>query len=363
MRLVNLNRKNIYYGAVRRCDSNNGIQHYGVKGMKWGVRHDKKAGANYVRRKGDITLNRGTKFQRIATSSNSGYTKGVYASYRNSDKDLYKGVLGRMRISHLLRQNENVTLTEISAYARININIPSKKTRIDEFNKLYQNDPKGVMDLINYHEKTRYGHREMRTYSPNSVARNKHKNRMLYEKFNDSLALGVDNKHGGAVIQRYYDQLQSKGYHAIPDENDIRIGKFKAKAPLIIFDTSVSIGKTKTRELTPSEIYGAYNRSIGKKMVRSTLYRNNFGIERLRPDSKIDKTIHRKLEKNDKKLLNENYTMNDLATDWSKNGLTSRQIKRVSSYMDSGYTHDEAIKQTKKAGNKAVAKVLGYYGL
>lgn len=338
----------------------NELYHHGVKGMKWGVRRTKEqlGYKTYTPQKGDVTLKRGTKFQRIVTNSNSGITKGVYTSYKNADKDLYKGVLGRMRLSYMAKTGEEIVLKQLTMTAKKDIHLPSKKVRMTEFENLYKKDPDGVLGLINDHEKSRYGRKE-KYYDDKGFSKHKES---LYEKFNDALSMGYDSNYGN-VIKKYYGNLSKKGYDAIPDENDIRLSTFKAQAPIIMFDTVNSIGNTKVRDLNASEVFSAYKRSIGKKTVRDILMQGNIGHESLKADSVAkSKKYAEQLEK-DKTRLNENYSITDLANDWGKNRLTSRQIVKVSSKMDKGMSHDEAVAQTIALGNKAVDYVLDKFGL
>ena len=333
---------------------NDELYHVGVKGMKWG--HHKAqlvTGSSFRPGRGDVVLKKGTKFQRIATSSNSGFTKGVYTSYKKEDKDLYKGVLGRMRVSSLLKEHGEVKLSEITMIAGKDIALPSKETRIEEFKKLYKQNPEGVAALINDHQKSRYGRNET-DYNEDRI---NNKTKTEYQKFNDALSLSVSSKNG-SVIQQYYDNLQKRGYDAIPDENDIKLSTFKAQAPIIMFDTNKTIGKTTQRILSASEVYSAYNRSIGKKTVRDLLYRGNIGFERLNNDSQSSQNKYVRQLSKDKYELNEKYTMDHLAEDWGQNRLSKNQIKKVSDLMDDGTSHDESVRKVLRVSNKVTDKVM-----
>lgn len=336
------------------------LMHHGVKGMKWGVRHEIKNITRYTPRKGDVVLKKGVKFQRIAADSNAGYTEGVYTSYRNNDKDLYKGVLGRMRVSYLMKEFGDVKLHEITMSTNKDIRLPSKEVRIEKFKELYKKNPKGVTDLINEHEITRYGRKAMTSYD--DYMKSNSKTVSMYEKFNDAFAMGTNSKYGN-VIKDYYNSLSKMGYDAIPDENDIRLSTFKASAPIIFFDTNKSISKTKSRELRAGEIFSAYNRSIGKKTVRDIIMRGTIGFENLKENNKLENKLYNKQLKRDKSSLSKNYTMNDLGKDWGINRLTSNQIKKVSDLMDKGLNHDEAVRQVKNLGNSILDKIMTKIGI
>lgn len=352
------------------------LYHHGIKGQKWGVRRYQNGDGSLTaegrqrygygearsklpgEKEGATILKKGTKFQRIATGANMDYTTGVYTSYKISDMDLYKGVLGRMRVSYMLKNEGDVKLKELSMTAKKDIRLPSKETRIDEFKKLYNDDPEGVKALISEHEKSRYN----RSNSGEFNTKNKKQTNTMYEKFNDALALGTNSEHGN-VIQRYYDRLSKMGYDAIPDENDIRIGTFKAQAPIIMFDTSRSIGSVKARDLSASEIFSAYNRAMPKKTMRDFFLQGNMGMERLQANSNAEMNRYVRQLAKDKYALNKNYTIEDLAADWGKNRLSARQIRTVSNKMDEGKTHDMAVSETIALGNTVVDIVLNRLGL
>jgi hypothetical protein len=332
------------------------LKHYGTKGMHWGVRKaEKTSGRKTSLKPGDTVLTKGTTFQRIATGSNMSYTQGVYLSYASSDKDLYRGVLGRIRVSWLI-QNEpgQVSLKQLTMTANKDIRIPSKEKRIAELDKLLKTDKKAVIDLINDGET--YSHRS-KGYD---VTKTNRVDNTMYERFNNSLALGVD-KH--PIIAKYYGSLKKQGYDAIPDENDIRLSTFKARAPVIFFDTMESIGSIKVKNLTSGEVFSAYNRTVGKKVVSNLLMPYGVGRERLNPESKAKVAASKRQQQMDKYSVNKKYTMTDLATDWGVNRLTSKQIRKVNSLMDEGHTHDEAVKRIVGVGNTALDRVFSKVGL
>lgn len=331
------------------------LKHYGVLGMKWGVRKDRESSGNKrpPLQKGDVVLSKGTNFQRIAGSSNMNYTQGVFLSYKTSDKDLYRGVLGRMRVSWMVRNEPGeVKLKQMTFTANKEIRIPNRQTRLDEFKKLYMENKQEVIDLINdgeTHSNRRTNHYDSnKDYSADAT---------MYERFNHALALGVSSEHGG-VISKYYNALKEKGYDAVPDENDIRLSTFKASAPLIFFNTMDSIGSVKVKDLSAGEIFEAYNRSIGIKTAKSLLLPTGIGHEKLNPDSASKIAEANRQQQMDKNSLNKNYTLTDLGKDWGTNRLTSAQIRKVSALMDAGKTHDAAVQEVIFIGNNAADKIL-----
>lgn len=328
------------------------LAHYGVKGMKWGVRRTKEelGYKTYKAQKGDVTLRKGQTFQRITTNANSGIKRGVYTSYKNKDKDLYKGVLGRMRLQYQYKTGEDVALKEHTMTAKKDLHLPSRQVRLDHFKRLMKSDPEGVKALISEHQESRYG----KKYEPGKLEDD-------YRKFNDALSLGQGAKNK-RVINNYYLGLKKEGYDAIADENDIRLSTFKAQAPIIMFNTNESIGNISVRDLSASEVFSAYNRSFVPKTMRQLLEPKGVGFEKLEPDTgKKAKQYAEQLMK-DKDVLNKDYTLENLAEDWSK-GLSSGQIRKINKKMTEGESHAEALAEVVGLGNIAVAKLLGSLNL
>lgn len=327
------------------------LKHFGVKGMKWGVRKDRQtSGRKSAILPGDTVLKKGSTFQRIATGSNMAYTQGVFLSYAAKDKDLYRGVLGRMRVSWLI-QNEpgEVKLKQLTMTANKDLRIPPKEKRIKELEKLMKTDKEAVLALINEGEATSRRSKGYDTNKTNPV------DNTMYERFNHSLGLGVA-KH--PVIAKYYKSLKKQGYDAIPDENDIRLSTFKARAPVILFDTMDSIGNMKVKDLTAGEVFEAYNRTIGEKTIRSLLLPSGVGSERLSQESRSTVSKAERQQKRDKYALNKGYTMTNLASNWGVDRLTSGQIRAVSRRMDEGKTHSEATAEVINVGNRMVDSIL-----
>jgi len=346
-------------------NSQNGscLKHYGVKGMKWGVRRYQnpdgtRIHANPGLKPGDIVIPKGTQFQRIATGSNMSYTTGVYLAYKAGDKDLYRGMLGRARLTYMIKNEPGkVKLKQLTMTANKDIRIPTMETRVGEMRKLLETDKEAVVGLINESRKInrRPGRYDAETLTEKDI------NQTMYRRFNDALALGTNSTHG-KVISKYYDALRKQGYDAIPDENDIRYSA-RAKAPVILFDTMDSIGSIKVKNLTAGEVLAAYNRTVGEAMVKKVLIRPGMAKEVLQASTDTELAKAFRQQQADKYSLNKKYTLDNLATDWGINRLSNRQIRQVSELMDGGKTHAEAAEEVIDLRNSVVDKVLSRYKL
>ncbi len=71
------------------------LKHYGVKGMKWGVRHDKRPTGKRRPRKNpnDIRLKKGHKIYRIANAGETLDSKRKYVTISGKDSLVYTGEL------------------------------------------------------------------------------------------------------------------------------------------------------------------------------------------------------------------------------------------------------------------------------
>ena len=368
------------------------IEHHGIKGQKWGDRNgppypldagshsaaQKKAGTSgwtrdaqkevrrqdvlgSKRKSGDTILKKGTTFQRIG-GDNLGYTKGVFASYKISDKDLYKGVLGRMRISYLAKTNQDVSLNELKLTTKKNMRVPSSETAKNAFYEWYGTHKEEADRMIGSHEKD-FKKRNYDAQKYDSPDRDSNAVNKLYLKFNDALGYGYNSDYA-STVDSFYSHMKKKGYDALVDENDTRVGTFKAQAPLIIFDTEKVIGKVSSRPLSAAEVYSSYARSMPKKMVRDlATTTNQTYFQNLSPDSEKAQAKYAERLLKDKTSLSENYTLSMLGEDWAKNRLSNRQIRNVDKYMRSGKSHDEAVDLVKNFSNTLVDSILSKKGL
>jgi hypothetical protein len=337
--------------------------------MKWGVRrYQNKDGSltNLGRRhygKGekansnDFVIKKGTTFHRVAGSANSGYTNGVFATYRTDDRELYKGVLGRMR----LNPKSSVTkgdkrIYDVSLTAGKDIRIPSKESRLELF-RSFTNNKRNRADV----EKIIAKQGKLKNFSFDKIKNDKDLTK-AYQYFNEAMGRGTG--HGNKVIKRFYEHGKKKGYDAVVDENDVRLSTFKAKAPLIFFDTNDSISKSSTRKLKAGEIVESYDSSIGKKFLRDVVYRKGKGNEKVVNLSKNFIKDYEKTSKDKLSKYSKNYSLNDLSYDWYYLRLNTKQIQKLNQYMiNHNCSHDDAVKVLNLKQNVIADKVLSKFHL
>lgn len=218
------------------------LEHYGKKGMRWGVRKDRISSSKYY----DKDFNHKTDVYRILAKSGSRSLKDItYVSTNDIDNKRY---------IHILNNTISARLFKDSRYEKQLIlgpnkplKAPSLKKTETEIKKLYDSNPvvkKFVKDNELYFGK-----------NPSS--------KQLSQIINTAL---VDNNvlFDGSVRMRkeVKKHFQSRGYNSLLDQNDIKQGL--AKTPLIVFDPEKTL-----RVVSKSKIDDVIKKSA-KKTYKET---------------------------------------------------------------------------------------------
>lgn len=224
--------------------------HYGVKGMKWGVR--KKYYTNSM--SSDRTLKRGTEYQNISRNKarDLSINSPVYTSHTESDKNAYAGQYANsMKFWGDNPYNNTLVLNK-------DIKMPSQEKAAKLFIEMYRKDPKGVSDSIGraYADITYlHGIAKYRDWNANRISKKfqtkgeewvMHKG---YLAFNQTLMSDSDYK----ARTEYFSSLTKHGYDAILDVNDIQTG-YGTKDPIIFINPKSSMTVKKSVPMTDPEI-------------------------------------------------------------------------------------------------------------
>lgn len=268
------------------------LTHYGVKGMKWGIRKEyiphprqvvkkiatvakkktstmsttrkvllgasvgiatvglgymayQKLGLDYV---GGV-IKAGTTLHTVMTSENLDYGRKFYASFKNKDVELYRKALPAQRSIKVDDENTTdfsnpkkyITKTyDVQSNVVQNIKYPSNKQAEKIYNRLRKED--SVFEMLT--------------------------DGVSYNEFNTNL---IDNTGESKL---FYNKLKSLGYSAIIDVNDQKGMGYKSDRPVIVFDSSgiVKGAVNRLTELDDKTIEDV-NSEAGKALANAALHR------------------------------------------------------------------------------------------
>lgn len=221
------------------------LAHYGVKGMKWGVR--KKYYKSYMDK--DFSINKGESLQNISNRKYdpSKFKGGVYTARTAKDKATYKSWYADYLSDKPVYVND-LKVTD-------NIRVPSQRKAVELFVQTLQSDPKRMNRSLNKAIKDQsllgfgVGNKYVREARKSG---SKWLETKGYLKMNEALV----SKKGNEFKKRYYKTLMDNGYDALLDVNDIQSGQYNSEQPLIIINQNKLSGQTK--KLMRKDINAAY---------------------------------------------------------------------------------------------------------
>ena len=225
---------------------NDELKHFGVKGMKWGIRryedktgHLTSAGKKRYKDYGDgrIEIEKGAELQRLVGNNNKQSLDGMtYASFTKHDNNKYVKVLSGITGG----RNTKLTLT-----AKTTLKSPSTKEASSIFFLFLKDNPE-LNDIYGesfFRMGQKYTKAELDNLI-NGTAGKKYKDDYTFA--NSSLMFDEDGMD--KVRNAYFKNLKDAGYNMLRDENDIATGY--AKSPVILLDGSASLSIKSSEVIT-----------------------------------------------------------------------------------------------------------------
>ena len=255
------------------------LSHFGVKGMRWGIRNDpellKRDRALNVKphgitlgRDGSMAIEKGANLQRLVRSNGKSLPMKdiTYASVNAYDNARYvkviggKGFFGGGRDTVLsIKATQPIKAPSVTESTKM---VSELMVRDSEFRKRNTSILGGPINA-----------KELKQIADDPTGKTA---RAWYDSTNTKLTFGPDFDSNAPFVQkRVRETFQAKGYNAVRDENDIRSGI--AKAPVIIFSPEKSL-KVVGKRTIDDELRKANKTQLkrykknGKAWVESQLY-------------------------------------------------------------------------------------------
>lgn len=245
------------YGYIK----NDELRHYGIKGMKWGVRRFQNKDGSLTPsgkkryRDDDIVIKKGSRYRHISGKREINLNDKetyLYDPNNKHDKKVYEGAY-----SMYIERGKGYADKYIHEYENLSeLRMPSNKRSVEIFIDSYKKNPATYANEMNW---IKNYYKEVGKQYP--MTENNRKIASYDKDFNENTsskdlveygyrtlnALSTYGSGGSSAIRKYYESVKNEGYNAIVDDNNRSIYN-DAVQPIIVLNankTLKEIGVTK----------------------------------------------------------------------------------------------------------------------
>jgi hypothetical protein len=266
------------------------LVHFGVKGMRWGIRKDrtydatqskaerKAASKNYgkfasavVQKKyaddknlferkispeqyaklstKTVSIRKGQTVRRVSKREDENYGEMTYVSYKKGDQDVYRAVMSTMGTFKLGGNKRYKPSYEHTFKAVETLKSPSEKERVDAFVELFDHP-----SITLKNGKTVTGREFVKDMGFRKEAKTLDAQQLglrFYKSFTE------DQYMNTPINSAYFKKIQEKGYNALLDDND---RGHLAEAPVIVLNPNGTLKRMGVKRLSADDVNTAMAR-------------------------------------------------------------------------------------------------------